>query len=176
MTLKLTNIYQLMAAFIVAVAFAACTETPTYETCGGQPSCPPPTDEKSSESLKKLRQEIAGKWKFASLDTRDTIHKTSRIYNTEKASLCISYDGGIQFFRNYTDLLCTYCYELTSSGDTLKVKIDESGLSKYCKEQLQSSTITIRNDSMILFRRDSFIVKNVIYKRMNEDGSFKTQN
>lgn len=176
MVIKLTNIYRSISVLAVIVALAACTETANYETCGGQPSCPPPTEDNASESLKKMRQEIAGKWKFASLDTRDTIHNTSQIYNLEKASMCISYNGGIQFLRNYTDLVCTFCYELTGSDGAIQIKLDESGLSKYCKEQLQTSNIVIRNDSMILNRVDSFIVKKVIYKRTNEDGSFKTQN
>lgn len=158
----------------IILMLSACSETPKYETCGGQPTCPPPADDKAPESIKKLRQDIAGKWKLASLATRDTIHKTEQNYNNLRASMCISYDGGIQFLRDYTELVCTYCYELQNTNDTLNIKLDESGLSKFCKEQFQSGAITIRNDSLIVARRDSFIVKKIIYKRMNDDGTFKT--
>ena len=120
--------------------------------------------------------EVAGKWKLADLQTENTALKTKQSFNNLRFSMCVSYNGGIQFFRNGQDYVCDYCYELKSTNDTLTINIDEANLSAFCKQQLQTSAITIRNDSMILFRRDSFIVKNVIYKRMNEDGSFKTQN
>ena len=171
MSFKSNHIYCSIIAIIFA--FISCTETPKFETCGGQPTCPPPTDEKASDNIKKMRQDIAGKWKFASLTSRDTAHKTEQNYNALRASMCVSYDGGIQFLRDYTELVCVYCYELQSANDTINIKLDETGLSKYCKEQFQSGAIVIRNDSMIVARRDSFIVKSIIYKRMNDDGTFK---
>ncbi len=173
---KYSNIYPSVLCLLFVLFLSACESSTSHETCGGQPICPPPIDGKASEALKKLRTDIAGKWKFVSLFTRDTFHKTEQKYTTQKSSLCVSYDGGIQFFRDYTDLVCVFCFELHNSGDTLRIKIDDSGLSKYCSEQLQTGDITIRNDSLILLRRDSFITKNIVYKRMNEDGSFKTQN
>lgn len=173
---KFKYFYPVLLIIILFTGLIACDEASKYESCGGQPVCPPPIDDKAPESVKKLRADFAGKWKFVSMDTRDTFHKTEQKYNTQKSSMCISYDGGIQYLRNYTDLVCVYCYELQNSGDTLKLKLDEAGLSKYCLEQFQSSDIIIRNDSMILFRRDSFIVKNIVYKRTNDDGTFKTSN
>ena len=173
---KLTNIYPSVLLLLMVLFFAACENSVAHETCGGQPVCPPPADDKSPENIKKLRTDIAGKWKFVSLFSRDTFHKTEQKYTTQKSSLCVSYDGGIQFFRDYTDFVCAFCYELQSSGDTLRLKIDETGLSKYCTEQLQTGDVTVRNDSLIIIRRDSFILKNIVYKRMNDDGSFKTQN
>lgn len=157
----------------VVLMLSACSETPKYETCGGQPVCPPPSDDKASDNVKKLRQDLAGKWKFASLATRDTIHKTEQNYTNLRTAMCISYEGGIQFLRDYKELVCTYCYELNSNKDTLNIKVEASPASKFCQEQFQSGAIIVRNDSLILSRRDSFIVKEIIYKRTNDDGTFK---
>jgi RNase P subunit RPR2 len=117
---------------------------------------------------------MAGKWKLAAVDTRDTFHKTGQTWTNQRYAICLSYDGGIQLLQNYKEPVCKYCYELKNTGDTLELRLDESGLSPFCLEALQSSVVTVSKDSLVLVRQDSFVIKKSIYRRMNDDGTFKT--
>ena len=159
---------------IFFLSMTNCTNKPSYETCGDKSICSiSPAAENAPESVKKLRTEVAGKWKLADLQTENTALKTKQSFNNLRFSMCISYNGGIQFFRNGQDYVCDYCYELKSTNDTLTINIDEANLSAFCKQQFQTSAITIRNDSMILFRRDSTVEKRIVYRRTDDNWNYK---
>jgi hypothetical protein len=151
----------------------ACNDT-QYETCSDQLKCTaPPLDDKASESLKKLRADISGKWKLASIKMVNEILKTDSTYKNIRNSMCISYNGGIAFFKNNQDFVCEYCYALDGGDGAQNLKIDAKTMSPYCEQQLQNSKIVLRNDSLMIERRDSFIVKNIIYKRADDSYNFK---
>lgn len=162
------------AALIAAICilFITACNNKNFETCGGQPICPPLAANLAPE-FQKVREDMAGKWKFASVITRDSIHNTGTTYTTQRYGLCISYDGGILYFQDYKTVNCTYCYDLKKGNAGIQLDLGEGTTKTYCSEALQSSDITIRNDSMILFRRDSFITKRTIFKRANNDWTFK---
>jgi hypothetical protein len=161
------------SVFLLSVIlFLTSCDNKNYETCGGQPTCPP-FEEKAGPDIQKLRADAAGKWKIAAVETRDTIHKTEKTYNTLRYGLCVSYNGGILLYKDYKDVVCTYCFDLKKEGDTHRLALDEGVANTFCVEALQSSDIIVRNDSMILFRRDSFVTKRIIYRRANDDWSFK---
>lgn len=162
-----------VASLILMFFIIACESKPAYETCGGQLTCIPPIEDKASEAQKKLRADLAGKWKLAAVDTRDTFHKTGQTWTNQRYGLCISYDGGILLLQNYKEPICKYCYELKGESENVEMRVEETGLSAFCLESLKSSGVTFSGDSLILLRQDSFVVKKSIYRRMNDDGTFK---
>ncbi len=154
--------------------FMACESKPKYETCVAQSTCGvPPLPDNASETLKKLNADVAGKWKLASYEAENTFLKTANKPLNVRQSMCVGYNGDVLFYRNNQELVCQYCYQLESAGDSSVIKVDETGLSPYCKEMLQTSRIVVRNDSMVLFRRDSIIDKKLTYKRTNDDWTNK---
>jgi hypothetical protein len=158
--------------FVFTVFMDSC-ENKNFETCSGQPVCPP-FEKNLSPEIQKLREEIAGKWKFVRVETRDTFHKTGTTYNTQRYGLCISYEGGILYHQNYKEVNCTYCYDLKKDNGTMRLALDEGATNTYCAQALQSSDVIIGGDSMVLFRRDSFVTKRTVFKRANDDWTFKT--
>ena len=168
---KITFLCSATFLFIFIISLSSC-DSKNFETCSGQPTCPP-FEKNLTLEIQKFREDIAGKWKFVRLETRDTFHKTGTTYNTMRYGLCISYNGGILFHQNYKEVACTYCYELKKSNDTLRLALDEGVANTYCIQALQSSDVTLQGDSMVLFRRDSFITKRTVFKRANDDWTFK---
>jgi hypothetical protein len=162
--------------FSLLLLLNACSNGVAHETCGGQPTCPPPLEANASPELTKLRADLSGKWKVSGITTRDTFHKTEQRYPKLRFNMCISYDGGILFFQNGKELVCQYCYTLKNGEDNAQeIVLDETGLSPFCLQQLQSSKVKIAGDSMVLVRRDSFVYKTAVYRRMNDDGTFKVE-
>jgi hypothetical protein len=161
-----------LAAF-VALFFIACQSSPKFETCGGQPVCPAPTDANAPEDLKKLRENIAGKWKLVRINTIDTVRKTTAAYTSLDRGICLSYEGGVQYFREDHELTCQLCYELAKNVDKFEIKANHSNMNKFCIESFQSGEIQYAGDSLVLINRDSFVVKRAIYRRMDDKGHFK---
>ena len=170
--MKKTAFFCSSVLLFVFIVFISSCNNKNFETCSGQPTCPPFAANLTPD-IQKLREDIAGKWKFVKVETRDTIHKTGTTYNTQRYGLCISYEGGILYHQNYKEVACTYCYELKTNNDTMRLSLDGGATNTYCSQALQSSDVTIKGDSMVLFRRDSFVTKRTVFKRANDDWSFK---
>jgi hypothetical protein len=160
-----------LAAF-AALFFVACQSSPKFETCGGQPVCPPPTDANAPEDLKKLRENIAGKWKLLRINTLDTVRKTTSEFKTLDRGVCLSYEGGVQYFREDRVLTCQLCYELVKAADKMEIKANHSSNNKFCLESFQSGEVQYAGDSLVITSRDSFLVKRIIYRRMDDAGHF----
>jgi hypothetical protein len=165
--------------FSTLIAFAAFSMTacggPSFDNCAGQASCAlPPIADNASAAVKKTRDDVAGKWKLFSMDIENTFHKTKSSPTNLRFSMCVSHEGGIIFYRNNQEPVCQFCYEVKNAGDTLKLSIDNSGLSEFCLQQLQTSQITINGNELSFFRQDSFITKKIVYKRTDENWAYKT--
>jgi hypothetical protein len=161
-----------LAAF-AALFFVACQSSPKFETCGGQPVCPAPTDANAPEDLKKFRENIAGKWKLARINSVDTVRKTTQDYTRLDRGMCLSYEGGVQYFREDHVLSCQLCYEVSKVADKFELKANHPNTNKFCVESFQSGEIQYAGDSLVIVNRDSFIVKRAIYRRMDDKGNFK---
>jgi hypothetical protein len=159
---------------LLVLSIAACGGS-KFENCNEQASCAlPPIADNASDAVKKLRDNVAGKWKLYSMDIENTFHKTKSSPTNLRFSMCVSHTGGIVFYRNNQEPVCQFCYEVKNAGDTLKLSIDNSGLSEFCLQQLQTSQITITGNEMSLFRQDSFITKKIVYKRTDDNWNYKT--
>jgi hypothetical protein len=169
---KTSFLLSFLFLYTFSVFIVSCNNK-NFETCGGQPACPP-FEKNLTPEIQKLREDIAGKWKFVNVATRDTFHKTGTTYNTQRYGLCISYEGGILYHQNYKTVDCTYCYDLKNVNGTTQLVLDGGATNTYCSQALQSSDVTIAGDSMVLFRRDSFVTKRTLFKRANDDWTFKT--
>ena len=165
-------LYPSVLMTLLVLTIAACNEQ-KFEKCAEQASCAlPPIADNAPEPVKKLRDNAAGKWKLYSMDIDNTFHKTKSNPTNLRFSMCVAHQGGIIFYRNSQEPVCQYCYEIKNAGDTLNLSIDEAGLSEFCKQQLQTSTITITGNEMNLIRQDSFIVKKIIYKKTDDNWNF----
>ncbi len=160
-------------AAMVALFFIACQSSPNFETCGGQPVCTPPTDANAPEDLKKLRENIAGKWKLVRINTIDTVRKTTAAYTSLDRGLCLSYEGGVQYFREDHVLSCALCYELAKGADKFEITANHVSNNKFCRESFQSGEIQYAGDSLVMINRDSFVIKRALYRRMDDNGHFK---
>lgn len=160
-------------AAIAALFFVACQSSPKFETCGNQPVCAPPIDANAPEDLKKLRESVSGKWKLVRIATLDTVRKTTANYTSLDRSLCIGYEGNVQYFREKQTLSCALCYELSKGADKFEIKADHATDNKFCKESFQSGEIQCVGDSLVMINRDSFVVKRAVYRRMDDKGNFK---
>jgi hypothetical protein len=159
---------------LLVISIAACGGGSKFETCNEQASCAlPPIADNASESVKKMRDDVAGKWKLYSMDIENTALKTKSNGTNLRFSMCVSHTGGIIFYRNSQEPVCQFCYEVQNAGDTLKLNIDNSGLSEFCLQQLQSSQIAINGNEMTLLRQDSIITKKIIYRRTDDNWNFK---
>jgi hypothetical protein len=160
-------------AAIAVLFFVACESSPKFENCGGQPACPPPTDANAPADLKKLRESVAGKWKLARINTIDTVRKTTAAYTNLDRSLCLGYEGSVQYFREDRTLSCALCYELSKGVDKFEIKADHVTDNRFCKESFQSGEIQCAGDSLVMINRDSFVIKRAVYRRMDDKGNFK---
>ena len=160
-------------AAIAALFFVACQSSPNFETCDNQPVCAPPTDANAPADLQKLRESVAGKWKLVRINTIDTIHKTAAPYTNLDRSLCIGYEGSVQYFRENRTLSCALCYELKKGADKFEIKANHPNQNKFCLESFQSGEIQCVGDSLVMINRDSFVIKRAVYRRMDEKGNFK---
>ncbi len=163
-----------LSALCVYICFLlfimACGEA--HENCNTTSKCPAPVDANAAPEIQKLHTDLSGKWKFIKVNTYDTIHKVGGTFMELRANMCISYDGNIEYFTNNQEHVCTFCYTLLAKP-VATLDIDKSGLSRYCQEMLKSGDIKLVGDSLFITSRDSFTVKNFIYRRTNADGSFK---
>ncbi|MDZ7876497.1 MAG: hypothetical protein U5L45_02455 [Saprospiraceae bacterium] len=162
-----------LAAVAAVVLFMACQGSPKFENCGGQPTCPPPTDANAPEDLKKLRENIAGKWKLVRINTIDTFHKTAGAYTDLDRSICLGYAGSVQYFREDRKLSCGLCYELSKKEDKYEFTANHSNMNKFCLESVQSGEIKYAGDSLVIINLDSFVIKRAVYRRMDDNGHFK---
>lgn len=160
-------------AALAVLFFVACKSGPTFETCGNQPVCAPPTAANAPADLKKLRESVAGKWKLVKITTVDTVRKTTADYTSLDRSVCIGYEGSVQYFREDRKLSCALCYELSKGTDKFEIKADHTTDNKFCKESFQSGEIQCVGDSLVMVNRDSFVIKRALYRRMDENGNFK---
>ena len=162
----------------LTLVLGACKNDKKFETCAGQPVCTmPPTADNAPADLLKLRENVAGKWKLIKVATVDTIHKTGRDWTDIQRSFCISYDGGVQFFMDNHVLTCKLCYELTSRPEGgYNINVDHAASNTFCKQSFPSGEIKCAADSLVMISRDSFIIKRFIYRRMNDDGTYKVSN
>ena len=160
-------------AALAVLFFVACKSGPTFETCGNQPVCVPPTAANAPADLKKLRESVAGKWKLVKITTVDTVRKTTADYTSLDRSVCIGYEGSVQYFREDRKLSCALCYELSKGTDKFEIKADHTTDNKFCKESFQSGEIQCVGDSLVMVNRDSFVIKRALYRRMDENGNFK---
>lgn len=170
----MTNFKTCFVALVV-VLFMASSCGNNFEKCDGQPICQTaPISASASDGLKKIRETMAGKWKLYRTATIDTLHKTSGEFKNRRADMCVSYDGGVRFFIDDHKPVCAYCYDLTSAGEMVKITVDQTAkMTPFCEQMLQSGDFSCVGDSLVITSRDSFVVKRAVYRRMNEDGSFK---
>jgi hypothetical protein len=151
----------------------ACESKPKFETCGGQPTCPPPAEANAPTEVQQVREGVAGRWKLIRTQTRDTFHKTAGEYRNLDRSMCISYDGGVQYFIENKQVACLLCYELKKADTGVRIEVDHSGGNAFCKQSFQSGGITVAGDSLVMTAVDSFVHKRLVYRRANADGSLK---
>ena len=160
-------------AAITALFFVACQSSPKFETCGNQPVCAPPLDANAPADLQKLRESVSGKWKLVRIATLDTVRKTTASYTSLDRSLCIGYEGSVQYFREARALSCALCYQLKKGVDKFEIQADHASQNKFCLESFQSGEIQCVGDSLVMINRDSFVVKRAVYRRMDDKGNFK---
>jgi hypothetical protein len=172
------NLLRVAPSVILLLLFVAmaCQSKPNFETCGGQPTCIPPNDENAPAEVKKLREDLAGRWKLIRTFTRDTFHKTEREYRNLDRQLCISYDGGVQYFIENKVAACLLCYELKKGDKGLRIEVDHASSNAFCKQSFQSGDIAVAGDSLAVNTLDSFVVKRLVYRRLNPDGTIKAAN
>ncbi len=168
--MKKLNVFSLLSFIYCLFFVTACSES--HQTCNTTSTCPMPVADNAAPELQKLRTDLSGKWKFVRVNTYDTIHKVAGVFNELRANMCVSYNGNIEYYTNNEEHVCTFCYALLAKP-TATIDIDKNNLSRYCQELLKSGDVKIVGDSLFLTARDSFTVKKFIYRRTNEDGSFK---
>lgn len=164
-----------LAAFSAAILLFACNNEPKREMCGTKSDCGSPVSVNNTDpDIKAAHEAIADRWKLYEVRTIDTFRKKPGRYGDSnmRRSMCISYDGAIQYFLNYKELTCKLCYKISKKDGKLQFDVSETD-NKFCAESIPSSQLTVAGDSLVLFRRDSFIEKTFVFKRMNEDGTFR---
>ena len=168
--MKKLNLFNYFYFVFFIFFITACGDS--HQICNTSITCLKPISDNATPELQKLRADLSGKWKFVRVNTFDTIHKVGGVFNELRANMCVSYNGNIEYFTNNEEHVCTFCYALLAKPNAT-IDIDKSNVSKYCQELLKSGEIKIVGDSLFLTARDSFTIKNFIYRRTNEDGSFK---
>ena len=159
----------------VILLFVACKSEPKFPNCIEKTTCLPAIADNAPEAVKKMHETLAGKWKFLRVTTQDTIHKTGATFIDKRANVCIGYNGAIQYFINNQELVCKLCYELKQGKESIEIAVDKENQNKFCVESFQSGDIQCAGDSLVVVSRDSFVIKRTVYRRMNDDGSFKAQ-
>ncbi len=158
---------------IVVVLFFACQSSPKFPNCTDTTTCLPAVEENAPEGVKKMHETLSGKWKFVSVTTEDTFHKTGAKFINKRASACIGYNGGVQYFIDNKQLTCQMCYELKQGTEGVEIVIDKTNQNAFCLESFQSGNVLCGGDSLVVTSRDSFVIKRTLYRRMNDDGTFK---
>jgi hypothetical protein len=153
--------------------FVACKNEPKVFNCVEKTTCLPSIADNAPESLKQMHTELSGKWKFVNVTTRDTFHKTGAIFMNKRANACISFNGAVQYFIDNQQLVCQMCYEIKQGKERVEIAVDKDNQNKFCLESFQSGDIQCAGDSLVVTSRDSFVVKRTLYRRMNDDGTFK---
>jgi hypothetical protein len=164
---------RLSSLSLVLFCLYACQSNPKFEVCGEAGKACIPMAENASEAVKKFQETMAGKWKFVSVTTRDTFHKTGATFINKRANACIGYTGGVQYFVDNQGLVCQMCYQLKEANGEMEIDIDKTAQNKFCLESFQSGTIKCAGDSLVVMSRDSFVIKWTLYRRMNDDGTLK---
>ncbi len=161
------------SVFFALLFLVACKEEPKFPNCSEKTTCLPAVADKISDAVKTMHETVSGKWKFVSVTTRDTFHKTGATFMNKRANACIGYNGGVQYFIDAQILTCQMCYELKDGKAGVEIVVDKENQNKFCQESFQSGELYCSGDSLIVTSRDSFVIKKVLYRRMNDDGTFK---
>lgn len=161
------------SVFVSLFLFVACQSAPKFENCTEKTTCLPAVADNASEAVKKMHETISGKWKFVSVTTQDTIHKTGATFINKRASACIGYNGGVQYFIDAHVLTCQMCYELKEGSAGVEIVVDKANQNAFCQGSFQSGELLCAGDSLVVTSRDSFVIKKTLYRRMNNDGTFK---
>ncbi len=169
--------WPLLAPSVFALIFmlTACKNEPKVFNCVEKTTCLPSIAENASESLKKMHETLSGKWKFVSVTTRDTFHKTGATFMNKRANACIGFNGAVQYFMDNQQLVCQMCYEIKQGKTEVEINVDKDNQNKFCLESFQSGEILCAGDSLVVTSRDSFVIKKTLYRRMNDDGTMKVQ-
>lgn len=159
--------------FALLLCLVACKNEPKFENCTDKTTCLPAVADNAPDAVKKMHETLSGKWKFVSVTTRDTFHKTGATFINKRASACIGYNGGVQYFIDAHQLVCQMCYELKQGKESVEIVVDKENQNAFCKESFQSGELLCAGDSLVVTSRDSFVIKKTLYRRMNDDGTFK---
>ncbi len=157
----------------VLVLFFACQSSPKFPNCTDTTTCLPAVEDNAPEAVKKMHETLSGKWKFVSVTTEDTFHKTGATFINKRASACIGYNGGVQYFLDNHQLTCQMCYELKQGTEGVEIIIEKANQNAFCLESFQSGKLICAGDSLVVTSQDSFVIKKTLYRRMNDDGTFK---
>ena len=163
-----------LSVLFAFLCFTACKNEPKFENCTEKTTCLPAVADNAPDVVKKMHEAVAGKWKFVNVATQDTVHKTGKTWNDKRASACIGYNGSVQYFIDNHQLVCQMCYELKQGKTSVEMVVDKDNQNKFCQESFQSGEIICAGDSLVVVSRDSFVIKRTLYRRMNDDGTFKT--
>ena len=153
--------------------FMACNNGPKFENCVDKTACLPAVADNAPDAVKKMHETLSGKWKFVSVTTQDTIHKTGQTFMNKRASACIGYNGAVQYFIDNKQLVCQLCYELKQGKESVEIAVEKENQNKFCQQSFQSGELLCAGDSLVVTSRDSFVIKKTLYRRMNDDGTFK---
>lgn len=165
-----------LASFImltIVVLFVACQGSPKFPNCTDTTTCLPAVEDNAPEAVKKMHETLSGKWKFISVTTEDTFHKTGAKFINKRASACIGYNGGVQYFIDNQQLVCQMCYELKQGTEGVDIVVERANQSAFCLESFQSGKLLCAGDSLVVTSQDSFVIKKTLYRRMNDDGTLK---
>ena len=157
----------------VLVLFFACQSSPKFPNCTDTTTCLPAVEDNAPEAVKAMHETLSGKWKFVSVTTEDTFHKTGATFINKRASACIGYNGGVQYFIDNKQLVCQMCYELKQGTEGVEINVDKDNQNAFCLESFQSGKLLCAGDSLVVTSQDSFVIKKTLYRRMNDDGTFK---
>ena len=166
---------RLLAPSVIAAIFMffACQSSPNFPNCTEKTTCLPSVEDNAPAAVKTMHETLSGKWKFISVTTEDTFHKTGAKFINKRASACIGYNGGIQYFIDNQQLVCQMCYELKQGTEGVEIKVEKENQSPFCQESFQSGDLLCAGDSLVVTSRDSFVIKRTLYRRMNDDGTLK---
>jgi hypothetical protein len=163
------------SVLLVLLLTVGCKDEPKFPNCTEKTACLPAVADNAPDAVKKMHETLAGKWKFVSVTTRDTFHKTGATFMNKRANACIGYNGGVQYFIDNQQLVCQMCYEIKQGKEQIEMSVDKDNQNKFCLESFQSGELLCQGDSLVVTSRDSFVVKKTLYRRMNDDGSLKVQ-
>ena len=170
-----SRLFRDMLSVMILFLFVACQNEPKFPNCVDKTACLPAVADNAPEAVKKMHETLAGKWKFSSVTTRDTFHKTGATFINKRANVCIGFNGAIQYFIDNQQLVCEMCYELKQGKETVEIAVDKDNQNKFCLESFQSGDIQCAGDSLVVTSRDSFVIKRTLYRRTDDKGIIKVQ-